>query len=70
MCIDNDGNEISLDLGRVYKIIRPLKNDPPYMVRVIDHEGEGYLYYEKQFVPVELPPKGRRAVAIAKPRGT
>jgi hypothetical protein len=65
MCIDNAGNEVSLDLGRVYRIIRPLSSDPPYMVRVIDNEGEDYLYYAKQFVPVELPPKGRRAVAAA-----
>ena len=69
VCVDNEGNEVSLDLGRVYKIVRPLKNDPPYMVRVIDNEAEDYLYMEKQFVPVDLPPKGRRAVAMAKPLG-
>lgn len=65
MCIENEGNEISLDLGRIYRIIRPLANDPAYMVRVIDNEGEDYLYSAKQFVPVELPPKARRVVEAA-----
>src|ERR1700683_1508502 len=55
MCVDNEGNKASLDLKTVYKIVRPLTGDPEYMVRVIDNDGEDYLYYAKQFVPVILP---------------
>jgi hypothetical protein len=57
MCVDNENNEVSLNLGRVYRIVRPLPNDPPYMVRVIDNEGEDYLYYARQFAQVELHPQ-------------
>src|SRR5437016_3333284 len=65
MCINNDGNPASLELGKVYKIIRPARGDPSYMVRVIDNDGEDYLYYARQFVPVDLPPKARRVVTMA-----
>jgi len=65
MCIDNVGNAGSLIVGKVYKVIRPEPNDGRGDLRVIDEEGEDYLYSVDQFVPVELPPKGRRALATA-----
>jgi len=67
VCIDNAGNEVSLDLGKIYRIIRPLSGDPPSMVRVIDNEGEDYLYNRSQFVPVDLPARARKAIAAAVP---
>ena len=65
MCVDNAGNEASLDVGKVYKAIKPLANDPRHALRVIDNEGEDYLYSPSQFVAVELPPRAKRAVAAA-----
>jgi hypothetical protein len=65
MCVDNKGNVDSLMIGKVYKVIRPEPNDGRGDMRVIDEEGEDYLYSVDQFVPVELPPKGRRALATA-----
>jgi hypothetical protein len=62
ICIDNEGNEASLDQGRVYRVIKALANDPPSMIRVIDNDGEDYLYSEKQFLPVNLPPRAKKAV--------
>jgi hypothetical protein len=32
-------------------------------LRVIDESGEDYIYPASRFVPVELPMKGRRALA-------
>ena len=63
ICIDNRGNEVSLQIGKVYEIIAPHINDRPYDVRVIDEEGEDYLYHASQFVHVDLPAKGRRFIA-------
>lgn len=37
------------------------------MVRVIDNEGEDYLYGRAQFVPVELPTRAKKAIAAAIP---
>lgn len=53
--------------GRIYQVIRPKPNDWPTWLRVIDEEGEDYLYPAKSFVPVELPPRARRAVMAATP---
>src|SRR5438132_2581921 len=65
MCVDNRGYEGSLWIGKVYKVIKPDVNDLPSDLRVIDEEGEDYLYSGRRFVPVVVPPKGRRALAAA-----
>jgi hypothetical protein len=65
MCVENDGYEASLDLGRAYKVIAPRANDRPDDLRVVDNEGEDYLYSAERFVEVELPIRARRAVAQA-----
>jgi len=62
MCIENRGYEGSLYVGKVYQVIRPEPHDGPSDVRVIDEEGEDYLYSTGQFVPVALPPAAKRAV--------
>ena len=52
-------------LGKVYQVIRPEKHHTSSWLRVIDEEGEDYLYPPKDFVRVELPPKARRAIIAA-----
>ena len=66
MCIDNAGYEGSLYVGKVYQIIKPDRNDRAYDIRVIDEEGEDYLYSVERFVPVELPPKARKIITATK----
>jgi hypothetical protein len=66
MCIDNGGYEGSLWVGKVYQVIRPEANDRLGDVRVIDEEGEDYLYAAKQFVPVELPSRARKVLMNVK----
>jgi hypothetical protein len=65
MCVDNVGNEASLLIGKVYQVIKPDPNDGPHNLRVIDEDGEDYLYSAEQFVPVDLPQSARRAVVAA-----
>ena len=62
MCLDNDGHEPSLCVGKIYRIIKPKPNDGPHYVRVIDEEGEDYLYGATRFVLVDIPPLARKAV--------
>jgi len=62
ICINNAGCQASLDLGRAYKVIRPRANDASYDLRVIDNEGEDYLYDTGQFAVIDLPPRARRAI--------
>ena len=49
--------------GKVYRLARPERNDPPGDLRVVDESGEDYLYPRDWFVPVSLPAKARRALA-------
>jgi hypothetical protein len=60
ICVQNDGNEASLELGKAYQIIRPLQKDPPNRLRVIDEEGEDYIYPADWFVPVRLTSDAKR----------
>ena len=59
------GYQPFLEVGRSYKVIRPRKGDLPSDFRVIDAEGEDYLYPRAWFVPVSLPPSQKRRVAAA-----
>ena len=56
VCIDNDGYDVSLDVGKIYQALPTEKIARDHgRIRVIDNEGEDYLYSEDQFVEVKLP---------------
>jgi hypothetical protein len=63
LCLDNKANETSLILGKAYRVVRPLSNDPAGMLRVIDEDLEDYLYDSRQFLPLELPAKAKARLA-------
>lgn len=65
MCVDNAGNEASLWIGKVYQVIKPERHDGPENLRVVDEDGEDYLYSARRFVAVDLPPAAKRAVIAA-----
>jgi hypothetical protein len=60
LCIENSA---SLEFGKVYRTLRARKDVPAGWLRVIDESGEDYLYPADMFVPVQIPTKGRRALA-------
>jgi hypothetical protein len=62
MCIDNQGNEASLLIGKVYRVLKPATRDSRFDLRVVDEEGEDYIYPIAKFVLLNLPPKARKAV--------
>jgi len=55
ICVRNDGNEISLQLWKVYKPLRDNDARAEGFFRIIDESGEDYLFPEENFVPIELP---------------
>ena len=65
VCLERGTYRIDLEIGKIYRVIKPLKNDPPHMLRVIDGSMEDYLYPSDWFVPVNLPAKARRKLAAA-----
>ena len=55
VCIRNEGHEESLELRKIYEVLADSAAAKHEMVRVIDEEGEDYLYPERWFMPIELP---------------
>ncbi|HYK02674.1 MAG TPA: hypothetical protein VE974_13030 [Thermoanaerobaculia bacterium] len=55
ICIANEGNEVSLQLWKVYKTLRDDDAGSEGFVRVIDESGEDYLFPEEYFATIELP---------------
>jgi hypothetical protein len=62
MCIENGGNDVSLELCKVYRLLADVRAEKEGLIRVIDESGEDYLYPREDFVPVELPAEARRAL--------
>jgi hypothetical protein len=65
LCIERGTYKIDLQIGKVYRTAQPEKNDPEEMLRLVDDSGEDYLYPVAWFVPVNLPPKAKRALVAA-----
>lgn len=63
VCIHNGEYEVDLIVGKIYRVVRPLRNDRLSDLRVLDESGEDYLYPRDWFVPVHLPLKAKKALA-------
>lgn len=65
LCLENAGNEASLVLGKVYRIIPDARAAKEDLVRIIDESGEDYLFERSKFVFVEFPePVRKRILAL------
>ena len=62
-CVENGGNEISLEVGKPYKVIAP--GDPLGRIRLIDDGGEDYLFPRDWFVAITVPQHEERRVHAA-----
>jgi len=60
ICVQNEGNEVSLQLWKVYKPLRDRDARSEGFFRVIDESGEDYLFPEENFVPIELPTEAKK----------
>ena len=55
VCIKNEGNEASLERNKLYVLLADRQAEADGLVRVIDEDGEDYLYPADWFVAVEVP---------------
>ena len=62
LCLKNTGNEASLIVGKVYRIVPDARAAKDDLVRIIDESGEDYLFAKSQFVFVEFPQAVRRKI--------
>ena len=66
LCLSNEGYEASLICGKVYAVLPDPRADKDDLLRVIDEDGEDYLFPEDLFVLVDFAPKvEKRLLAIA-----
>jgi hypothetical protein len=62
ICLDNSGNEVSLERRKIYVALADARAARMGHIRVVDESGEDYLYPETRFVPADLSQATRRAV--------
>ena len=55
VCVRNDEHEESLELRKIYEVLEDVSAAKHHMIRVIDEEGEDYLYPKDWFLPIQLP---------------
>jgi len=62
ICVRNRGYAASLELRKVYRILRDVPALRLGLLRVIDEFGEDYLYPKEYFAPIGLPHAAEKAV--------
>ena len=63
VCIDNEDYAVSLEIGKLYKLIPDRKAAAHGYLRVVDESGEDYMYAADMFFPVRIPPRLARRLA-------
>ena len=62
VCINNEGYEASLELGKLYPVIPDEEADANDLIRVVDESGEDYAFAATRFHPLEVPPVVQKAL--------
>lgn len=62
LCVRNRDYPASLELSKVYRLLKDEQASRHHQMRVIDESGEDYLYPEEYFVPIKLPQAAEKAV--------
>ena len=62
VCIRNEEHVESLELKKIYELLEDPRAEDHNMVRVVDEEGEDYLYPREWFLPIELPQRIEQAI--------
>ena len=55
LCINNEGYEASLEVGKVYRIIPDEEASAHGFIRIINESGEDYAFGDDRFHRVDLP---------------
>ncbi len=55
VCINNKGFEASLEVGKLYEVVGDTESESDKMIRIIDEDGEDYLFESKIFYPLVIP---------------
>ena len=62
VCLRNDDYLASLELRKLYRVLRDSDAEKHGLIRIIDESGEDYLYPSEYFAAVRLPQSVGKAV--------
>lgn len=65
VCINNDGYQASLEVGKLYQIIPDEQATSHGYLRVVDESSEDYAYAADRFYQVDLPADVAEALLAA-----
>ena len=55
VCVDNVGYPASLELHKIYRVLPDAEAASDGDLRIVDENGEDYLYPTSRFLMIELP---------------
>ena len=55
ICLNNEGYEASLEVGKVYRVIPDQEAAAHGYIRMVDESGEDYAFDADRFYKVEFP---------------
>ena len=56
ICLNNEGYEASLEVGKVYRVIPDQEAAAHGYMRMVDESGEDYAFDADRFYKIESPP--------------
>jgi hypothetical protein len=62
LCLNNDGYPASLEIGKVYRVVRDAEAAREGYIRVVDESGEDYAFAANRFYIIELPTAIRKTL--------
>ncbi len=65
ICLDNEGYEASLEIGKVYQVIPDEEAADHGYIRLIDESGEDYAFTATRFHLLKLPLPVEKALLSA-----
>ncbi len=69
VCRTNEGFAASLEVGKLYRIVPDKAAEKLGGLRVIDEDGEDYLYDSDMFYPLQVPPIVAQTLVSASKQG-
>lgn len=69
VCLNNAGNEASLIRGKIYVVLPDARASKDDLIRIVDEDGEDYLFAASQFERVEFPQTVRRKLLALQKAG-
>jgi len=66
VCINNEGYEASLELGKLYQVIPDVEANANDLIRVIDESGVDYAFATSRFRAVGIPSAQKTLLATGR----